>query len=93
MGDDEGLGRARGRGASRRRAGSSTTRRSDRIKDALLRVVPFDRIAIHVEDPPRGRFWVVWRDTRRVRRPRLLRSRPGSTSCAIPRNGAQAAAG
>jgi PAS domain S-box-containing protein len=35
-----------------------------RIKDALLRLVEFDRIAIHVEDPASKTFWVLWRDTR-----------------------------
>ena len=34
-----------------------------RIKDALLRVVPFDRIALHIEDPGGASFWVLWRDT------------------------------
>jgi PAS domain S-box-containing protein len=34
-----------------------------RIKEAMLRVVPFDRIALHVEDADRTTFWVMWRDT------------------------------
>jgi PAS domain S-box-containing protein len=34
-----------------------------RIKDALYRVVPFDRIALHIEDEGGASFWVLWRDT------------------------------
>ncbi len=34
-----------------------------RIKDALLALVPFDRIAIHMEDAEAKTFWVLWRDT------------------------------
>jgi PAS domain S-box-containing protein len=32
------------------------------VKDALLRVVAFDRIALHVEDEGGASFWVLWRD-------------------------------
>jgi PAS domain S-box-containing protein len=34
-----------------------------RIKEALLRVVPFDRIAIHIDDDGGDSFWVLWRDS------------------------------
>jgi PAS domain S-box-containing protein len=34
-----------------------------RIKEALLQIVSFDRIALHVEDEGGSSFWVMWRDT------------------------------
>jgi PAS domain S-box-containing protein len=34
-----------------------------RIKDALLRVVPFDRLALHMDDVGGASFWILWRDT------------------------------
>ena len=33
-----------------------------RVKDALRRVVPFERMAIHVDDEGGRSFWVLWRD-------------------------------
>ncbi|MGO8999098.1 MAG: ATP-binding protein [Polyangiaceae bacterium] len=62
MGDDEGLGvlEVAARAVADGELDDAALRR---IKDALLRVVPFDRIAIHVEDSAAGTFWVVWRDT------------------------------